>query len=142
MRNMKSLHIFHNYVIKREEKFQDSLWENERSNPPWNMKSQGSNVTHRSSCNSIYVIFSFMRRVGTSLLILSVDRLMRVDYSPHSLYSFELWVLKYFVGLISCCSLPFVDYSLMPWVIWIIPSVNMCCELFPSCMKNLGWLSS
>ena len=53
--------------------------------PPWNMKSQGSNVTQRSSWNSIYVTFSFERMVKTSLLILYVDRLMRVDYSPHSL---------------------------------------------------------
>ena len=30
MRNMKSLHIFQFIVIKREEKFQESLWENER----------------------------------------------------------------------------------------------------------------
>ena len=29
MRNMKSLHIFRIIVIKREEKFQESLWENE-----------------------------------------------------------------------------------------------------------------
>ena len=31
MRKMKSLHIFQFIVIKREEKFQESLWENERS---------------------------------------------------------------------------------------------------------------
>ena len=31
MRNMKSLHIFQFIVIKTEEKFQESLWENERS---------------------------------------------------------------------------------------------------------------
>ena len=30
MRNMKSLHIFQIIVINREEKFQESLWENER----------------------------------------------------------------------------------------------------------------
>ena len=54
-------------------------------NPPSNMKSQGSNVTQRSSWNSIYVTFSFERGAETSPLILSVDRLMRVDYSPHSL---------------------------------------------------------
>ena len=30
MRNMKSLHIFQIIVIKREEKFQESFWENER----------------------------------------------------------------------------------------------------------------
>ena len=35
--------------------------------------------------NSIYVTFSFERRVKTYLLILYVDRLMRADYSPHSL---------------------------------------------------------
>ena len=54
-------------------------------NPPWNMKSQGSNVTQRLSWNSIYVTFSFERGVETSFLILSVDWLMRADYSPHSL---------------------------------------------------------
>ena len=85
MRNMKSLHIFLIIVIKREEKLQESLLEDERSKTPWNMKSQGSNVTQRSSWNSIYGSFSFERRAKTSLLILFVDRLMRVDYSPHSL---------------------------------------------------------
>jgi hypothetical protein len=53
--------------------------------PPWNMKSQGSNVTERSPWKTIYVTFSIMRKVGTSLLILSVEWLMRVDYSPLSL---------------------------------------------------------
>ena len=53
--------------------------------PPWNMKSQGSKLTERSSWNSIYVTFSFERGAETSLLILSVDQLMKVDYSPHSL---------------------------------------------------------
>ena len=57
--------------------------------PPWNMKIQGSIVTERSSWNSIYVTFSFMREAKTSLLILFVGWLMRVDYSPHSLESFE-----------------------------------------------------
>ena len=46
---MKSPHIFRIIVIKRKEKFQESLWENERSKPPWNVKSQGSNVTQRTS---------------------------------------------------------------------------------------------
>ena len=76
MRNMKSLHIFLIIVIKREAKFQGSLWEYEKPKV---------NATQRSPWNSIYVTFSFMRRDGTSLLILFVDRLMRVDYSPHSL---------------------------------------------------------
>ena len=59
-------------------------------NPPWNMKSQGSDVTQRSSWNSIYVTFSFERGAETSLLILFVAQLMRADYYPHSLESFEL----------------------------------------------------
>ena len=54
------------------------------------MKSQGSNVTQRSSWNSIYVSFSFERGAGTSLLILVDAQLMRVDYSPHSFESIEL----------------------------------------------------
>ena len=66
---MKSLHVFLFIVIKREEKFQGSLWEIKSQKPPW---------------NSIYVTFSFIRRDGTSLLILYVEQLMRVDYSPHS----------------------------------------------------------
>ena len=73
---MKSLHIFHNYVIKREEKFQGTLWECEN---------QKVNVSQRSPWNSIYVTFSFERGVRTSLLILFVDWLMRADCSPHSL---------------------------------------------------------
>ena len=58
--------------------------------PPWNMKRQGSNVTQRSSWNSIYVSFSFERGAGTSLLILVAAQLMRADYSPHFLVSIEL----------------------------------------------------
>jgi hypothetical protein len=76
MRNMKSLYIFLIILIKREDKFQGSLWEYEKPKV---------NVTQMSPWNSIYVTFSFMRRDGTSLLILSIDRLMRVDYSSHSL---------------------------------------------------------
>ena len=85
MRNMKSLHIFQIIVIKGEEKFQESLWENERSKTTLEYECQGSNVTQRSPWISIYVTFSFDRGDGTSLLILYVDRLMRADYSPHSL---------------------------------------------------------
>ena len=59
--------------------------------PPWNMKSQGSNVTQRSSWNSIYVTFSFERGAGTSLLILIAAQLMKADYSPHFLESIEMW---------------------------------------------------
>ena len=58
--------------------------------PPWNMKIQGSNVTQRSSWNSIYVTFSFEGGARTSLLILIVTQLMRAHYSPHSLESIEL----------------------------------------------------
>ena len=58
--------------------------------PPWNMKSQGSSVTQRSSWNSIYVTFSFEGMAGTSLLILVVAQLMKVDYSPHFLESIKL----------------------------------------------------
>ena len=76
MSNMKSLHIFRIIVIKREEEFQGSLWEYEKPK---------INVTQRTPWNSIYVTFSFMRRAETSLLILFVDRLIRVNYSPHSL---------------------------------------------------------
>ena len=132
MRNMKSLHIFQNYVIK-EEKFLGTLWECEKPKV---------NVTQRSPWNSIYVTFSFMRMVRISLLILSVDRWIRVDYSPHffSPLSCELW--KYFVGFISCWSLTYLDYSLILWVIWIILSRNMCCELFPSWMPSSRWLSN
>ena len=59
-------------------------------NPPWNMKSQGSNVTQRSSWNSIYVTLSFERGAKTSLLILVAAQLMRADYCPHFLESIEL----------------------------------------------------
>ena len=58
--------------------------------PPWNMKSQGLNVTQRSSWNSIYVTFSFEGEAETSLLILVVAQLMRANYSPHSLESIDL----------------------------------------------------
>ena len=58
--------------------------------PAWNMKSQGSNVTQRSSWKYIYVTFSFERGARTSLLILVATQLMRADYSPHSSESIEL----------------------------------------------------
>ena len=82
---MKSLHIFLFIVIKTEEKFQGSLWENENAKVTLECENPRVNVTQKSPWNSIYVTFSFMRRAETSLLILSVDQLMRVDYSPHSL---------------------------------------------------------
>ena len=85
MRNMKSFHILLFIVIKREEKFQGSLWENEKSKVTLEYENPRVNVTQRSPWNSIYVTFSFMRRAKTSLLTLSIERLMRVDYSPHSL---------------------------------------------------------
>ena len=59
------------------------------SKPPWNTKSQGSNVTQRSSWNYIYLSFSFEREAETSLLIL-VAQLMRANYSPHSFEFIEL----------------------------------------------------
>ena len=58
--------------------------------PPWNMKSQGSNVTQRSSWNSIYVTFSFEGGAKIFLPILVVAQLMRANYSPHSFESIEL----------------------------------------------------
>ena len=63
MRNMKSLHIFLIIVIKREEKFQGSLWEYEKPKV---------NVTQMSPWNSIYVTLSYERGVETSLLMLLV----------------------------------------------------------------------
>ena len=57
---------------------------------PWNVKIQGSNVTQRSSWNSIYVTFSLERGGETSLLILVAAQLMRADYSPHFLESIKL----------------------------------------------------
>lgn len=57
-------------------KIQKTLWECENPDVI---------VTQRSPWNSIYVTFSFERRAETSFLILYVDQLIRVDYSPHSL---------------------------------------------------------
>jgi hypothetical protein len=85
MRNMKSVHIFLIIVIKREEKFKGSLWGYEKPKVTLEYEKPRANVTQRTPCNSIYVTFSFMRRVKISLLILYFDWLMRVDYSPHSL---------------------------------------------------------
>ena len=85
MRNMKSLHLFLTIVIKKEEKFQGSLWEYEKPNVTLEYEKKKVNVTQRSPWNSINVTFSLMRGAETSLLILSVNQLMRVDYSTHSL---------------------------------------------------------
>ena len=75
MWNMKSLHIFLIIVIKREEKFQGSLWENKKPKATSEYENQRVNVTQRSPWNFIYVTFSFERGAKTSLLILYVDRL-------------------------------------------------------------------
>ena len=72
MRNMKSLHIFLFIVIKREDKFQGSLWENEKPKDTLEYENPRVNLIQRSPWKSIYVTFSFMRKDGTSLLILSV----------------------------------------------------------------------
>jgi hypothetical protein len=86
MRNMKSLHIFRIIVIKREEKNSKSHFGNMKSQKTlWECENPKVNVTQRSPWNFIYVTFSFERGAETSLLILFVDQLMRVDYSPHSL---------------------------------------------------------
>jgi hypothetical protein len=85
MRNMKSLHIFLFILIKTKEKFQGSLWENEKTKANLEYEKPRANVTQRSPWNSIYVTFSFMRKVRTSLLMLFVEWLMRVHYSPRSL---------------------------------------------------------
>ena len=82
---MKSIHIFLFIVIKREEKFQQSLWENERPKATLEYEKPRVNVTQRSPWISIYVTCSFMRRAKTYLLILFIDWLIRVDYSTHSL---------------------------------------------------------
>ena len=66
---MKSL-LFYLFIYLREDKFQGKLWEYEKPKV---------NVTKRSPWNSIYVTFSFERRVGNSLLMLLVDRLMKVN---------------------------------------------------------------
>ena len=83
MRNIKSLHIFQIIVIKREENSKGHFGNMKIQNTLWECENPKVNVTQRSPWNSIYVTFSFGRRVGTSLLILYVYRLMRVDYSPH-----------------------------------------------------------
>jgi hypothetical protein len=70
---MKSLHIFRIIVIKREEKFQGSLWEYEKPKDTLECEKPKVNVTQRSPWNSIYVTFSFERGAETSLLILSVE---------------------------------------------------------------------
>ena len=50
---MKSLHIFLFIVIKKEEKFQGSLWENERPKSTLEYEKPRVNVTQRSPWNSI-----------------------------------------------------------------------------------------
>ena len=65
---------FPNLCKLREYKFQGTLWE---------YKKPKVNQTQRLPWNYINVTFSFVRGVGASLLILSVDRLIRADYSPH-----------------------------------------------------------
>ena len=57
---MKSLHIFIFIVIKREDKFKSSLWENERPKAILEYEKPWVNVTQRSPWKSIYVTFSFM----------------------------------------------------------------------------------
>ena len=88
---MKSLHIFLIIVNKRRREIPSvTLGRRKVKSHLWNMKSEGSNVTQRSSWNSIYVSLSFERGAGTSLLILVAARLMRAAYSPHFIESIEL----------------------------------------------------
>ena len=138
MRNMKSLHIFLIIVIKRRERIPSVILGRRKvKSHLWNMKSQGSNVTQRSSWNSIYVTFSFERGVGTSLLMLLVDQLMRVDYSYHFLYSSKLWDVEGFiVSLISYLSLPYVDSSLILWLMWIMLSATCVVNCFLSACQS------
>ena len=82
---MKSLHIFQIIVIKREENSKGHFGNVKSQKTLWECENPKVNVTQRSPWNSIYVTFSFERKVETSPLILSVNWLMRVDYSPHSL---------------------------------------------------------
>ena len=49
----------------------------------WECENPKVNVTQRSAWNSICVTFTFERGAETSLLILSIDWVMRVDYSHH-----------------------------------------------------------
>ena len=66
---MKSLPIFQIY-LNIEKKFQGTLWEYEKPRV---------NVTQRPPWNSIYVNFLQEKGVIASLLMLNVDRLMKVD---------------------------------------------------------------
>ena len=82
---MKSLHIFRIIVVKRREIPRVTLgkWKAKSHLGMWKAKSQMKPKGQLR--NSIYVTFSFERKAGTSPLILSIDRLMRTDCSPHSL---------------------------------------------------------
>ena len=133
MRNMKSLQIFQNYVIKEKRNSKGYFGECERPK---------ANVTQRSPWNSIYVTFLFEIRVETFLLMLLVDWLMRAYYCPHSLYSFELWVVEVFCWFdfmlfIAICGLfsyamSNMDHFECKHVLWIVSF----------CMPNLIWLSN
>ena len=142
MRNMKSLHIFLIIVIKKRREIPRVTL------GKWKVKSHLGILKSKGQCNpkvtlEFYICNLFIwekgRNFSSHTFCWSVNE-SRL-FSSFSLVLW-MWVVKYFVGLISCCSLPFVDYSIMLWVIWIILDVNMCCELFPSCKPNLVWLSS
>jgi hypothetical protein len=66
---MKSLPIFQIY-LNTYKKFHGTLWEYEKPRV---------NVTQRSPWNSIYVNSLHEKVVGTSLLMLNVDLLMKGD---------------------------------------------------------------
>ena len=130
MRNMKSLHIFQIILIKREEKFQGSL--SKYKNPKdtlgmWKSKGQcNPKVTMEFYiCN--FLIWENGRNFSSHTLCWLVNTILLILFSP---LSCELW--KHFVVLISCCSYPFADYSLIMWIIWIASDVHMRLELFPS----------
>ena len=131
---MRSLPIFQNY-LNIDNKFQGTLWEYEKPKV---------NVTQRSPWNSIYLTFSFERGVETSLLVLLVDQLMRVDYSPHSLQSFELSVVEvicqfYFMLVISKCRLLSYDVDNMDHFECKHLFVNyflLACQIRDDCQAN------
>ena len=67
---MKSL-VFSLIIYLRENKFQGTLWEYEKTKVK---------VTQRSPWNSMYVTLSYERDAITFLLMLLVDWLMKEDY--------------------------------------------------------------
>ena len=132
MRNIKNLHIFHNYVIKEKR----------------NSQGHFGNVKNKGQCNpkvtlELYICNFLTWEKGQNISSQAFSWSVN-ESGLFSSFSLVLWVVSSgsicwfdFILLISICilfsfSLSNVDHF----------ECSMCCEMFPSACQTLRWLSN